>query len=70
MIREIVHIDEEKCNGCGRCEETCFFYALKMVGNLPVIDQEKCEACRVCVCNCPTGALTLDATQILRRMAR
>jgi len=65
-----VSFDEGKCNGCGTCEETCFSYAIKMVKDVPEIDQEKCEACRVCVSNCPTGALTLDATQILRRMAR
>jgi ferredoxin len=65
-----VSFDEEKCNGCGTCEETCFSYAIKMADNIPIIDQEKCEVCRVCVCNCPTGALTLDSTPILRTMAR
>jgi len=65
-----VSFDKEKCNGCGMCEETCFSYAIKMERNIPEIDQEKCEACRVCVCNCPEGALILDSTPVLRKMAR
>ena len=32
MIRKIIHIDEEKCNGCGLCAKACHEGAIGMVG--------------------------------------
>jgi len=67
-----VSVDKEKCNGCGICKETCFFYAIEMAEGTPVIDQERCEGCRLCICNCPTGALSLGGIGIssIREVAR
>jgi len=66
----VVSMDEKKCNGCGICEKTCFYYAIRIVEGLPEIDQNRCEGCRVCVCNCPTKALQLDGIPMMVKIAR
>ena len=45
------------CIGCGKCEKTCKFGAIKVENNLAWIDSEKCKACGMCVAECPTGAI-------------
>ena len=37
MIRKIIHIDEEKCNGCGLCAKACHENAIGMVNGLSLI---------------------------------
>jgi ferredoxin len=66
----IVSLDEEKCNGCGICKDTCFFYAITMKAGIPEIHRGQCEQCRLCICNCPTGALKLHGIPLLRDVAR
>ena len=55
------------CLGCGKCERSCKFGALKLVNLLPEIDLSKCVGCMCCADNCPTGAL--KANEALRRHA-
>lgn len=59
-----VMIDEEKCIGCGRCEEICHavFYLNEAIGKSEVIDAEACEfvgCCEAAEENCPVEAITL-----------
>jgi heterodisulfide reductase subunit A len=69
----IAVIDEILCIGCGRCEATCEFGAIKLVLNpvgLPVaqITHALCRGCGACTVACPTGAISarhFDDTQII-----
>ncbi|MBN2027304.1 MAG: nitroreductase family protein [Actinobacteria bacterium] len=56
-----VEVDEEKCDGCGRCVKTCPMEILRMRDGHPVeehyFDAFRCIACDSCVAVCPTGAI-------------
>ena len=61
MIRKIIHIDEEKCNGCGACAETCHEGAIEMVnGKAKLVRENFCDGFGDCLPNCPTGAITFE----------
>lgn len=53
-----VKIDEEKCNACGTCADSCPVEALKINGKAKV-DEEECIDCGTCVDECPEGAIEL-----------
>ena len=53
-------IDNEKCNGCGRCIELCKFNALSISGGKAVIDRDLCGNCGWCVRGCPHEAAVED----------
>jgi NAD-dependent dihydropyrimidine dehydrogenase PreA subunit len=59
--RNIVKIDEEKCNGCGKCVTPCAEGAIQLVnGKAKVVSEELCDGMGFCVGVCPTGALTIE----------
>ncbi len=61
MIRKIIHIDEEKCNGCGLCAEACHEGAIDMVdGKAKLVRENFCDGFGDCLPNCPTGAITFE----------
>ena len=59
MIRKIIHIDEEKCNGCGLCAKACHENAIGMVnGKARLLRDDYCDGLGDCLPACPTGAIT------------
>ena len=61
MIRRIIHIDEEKCNGCGACAEACHEGAIQMIdGKARLTREDYCDGLGDCLPNCPTGAITFE----------
>lgn len=65
VIREIISIDKEKCNGCGLCINACHEGALRLIdGKAELISDSYCDGLGNCLPECPTGAI-----QIVRREA-
>jgi NAD-dependent dihydropyrimidine dehydrogenase PreA subunit len=61
MIREVVHIDEELCDGCGQCIPTCHEGALQMIdGKARLISDLMCDGLGACLGHCPQGAITIQ----------
>ena len=59
MIRRIIHIDEEKCNGCGACAAACHESAIGMVdGKAKLLRDDYCDGLGDCLPACPTSAIT------------
>ncbi|MEA5142714.1 MAG: 4Fe-4S binding protein [Oscillibacter sp.] len=61
MKRTIIHIDEEKCNGCGACAAACHEGAISMVdGKAKLLRDDYCDGLGNCLPVCPTGAITFE----------
>ena len=61
MKRNIITIDEEKCNGCGLCVNACHEGALQLVdGKARLISESYCDGLGACLPECPTGAISLE----------
>ena len=61
MIRRIITIDEEKCNGCGACAAACHEGAIEMVnGKAKLTREDYCDGLGDCLPACPTGAITFE----------
>ena len=61
MKRRIIHIDEEKCNGCGACAAACHEGAISMVdGKAHLMREDYCDGLGDCLPACPTGAITFE----------
>lgn len=59
MIRRIIQINEEKCNGCGACASACHEGAIGMVnGKAKLLRDDYCDGLGDCLPTCPTGAIT------------
>ncbi|CDF57213.1 ATP-binding protein [Thermobrachium celere] len=59
-IRKIVHIDEEKCNGCGLCIPNCAEGALQIVdGKAKLVKDIYCDGLGACLGHCPQGAISI-----------
>ena len=59
MIRRIIQIDEDKCNGCGACANACHEGAIGMVdGKAKLLRDDYCDGLGDCLPECPTGAIT------------
>ncbi len=61
MIRQIIHIDEEKCNGCGECIPNCPEGALQIIeGKVRLVSDLFCDGLGACIGHCPEGAITVE----------
>lgn len=61
MIRKIININEEKCNGCGICANACHEGAIGMVdGKAKLLRDDYCDGMGDCLPACPTGAITFE----------
>lgn len=59
MIRKIIHIDEEKCSGCGLCAQACHEGAIGMVnGKAKLLRDDYCDGLGDCLPVCPTDAIS------------
>lgn len=61
MVRKIIHIDEEKCNGCGLCVSACHEGAIDIIdGKAKLVRENFCDGFGDCLPGCPTGAITFE----------
>jgi Fe-S-cluster-containing hydrogenase component 2 len=60
-LRNIVKIDEEKCDGCGKCIDACAEGAIQLVnGKAKLISEVYCDGLGACIGHCPTDAITIE----------
>lgn len=61
MIRKIIKIDKEKCNGCGACADACHEGAIGMIdGKAELLRDDYCDGLGDCLPTCPTGAISFE----------
>lgn len=61
MIREIVFIDEDKCDGCGLCVPACEEGAIRIIsGKARLISDRLCDGLGACLGHCPRGAIRIE----------
>ena len=61
MIRKIINIDEDKCNGCGLCANACHEGAIDIIdGKAKLVRENFCDGLGDCLPSCPTGAITFE----------
>ena len=64
MRRNIIKIDEEKCDGCGRCVPACAEGAIQVIdGKAKLISEVYCDGLGACLGECPRGALTIETRE-------
>ena len=61
MIRKIIKIDKEKCNGCGACAAACHEGAIDIInGKAELVREHFCDGLGDCLPECPTGAISFE----------
>ncbi len=66
MIRKIIKIDEERCNGCGACASACHEGAIQMVsGKAHLVREDFCDGLGDCLPTCPTDAISFEEREAL-----
>lgn len=66
MIRRIIKIDEEKCNGCGICTKACHEKAISIIdGKARLLRDDYCDGLGDCLPVCPTNAISFEEREAL-----
>lgn len=66
MIRKIIKIDEEKCNGCGLCADACHEGAIGIIaGKAALLREDYCDGLGDCLPACPMNAITFEEREAL-----
>ena len=61
MIRKIIRIDKDKCNGCGVCADACHEGAIDIInGKAELVREHFCDGLGDCLPECPTGAISFE----------
>lgn len=61
MIRKIIRIDKEKCNGCGACADACHEGAIDIIdGKAELMREHFCDGLGDCLPECPMGAISFE----------
>lgn len=64
MERQIIRIDEDKCDGCGLCAQGCPEGALQMIeGKARLVSEITCDGLGACIGECPRGAITVETRE-------
>lgn len=64
MLRKIIKIDEEKCNGCGKCASACHEGAIEMINGKAVLTHEDyCDGLGDCLPACPVDAISFEVRE-------
>jgi Pyruvate/2-oxoacid:ferredoxin oxidoreductase delta subunit len=63
-VRQMIKIDEEKCNGCGLCVPACAEGAIQIVdGKAKVVMEKYCDGLGACLGECPQGAISFETRE-------
>jgi len=64
VLRNIIKIDEEKCNGCGQCVNACAEGAIEIInGKAKLVSETYCDGLGDCIGHCPQDAITIEQRQ-------
>ena len=66
MIRTVIHIDEDKCTGCGLCADACHEGSIGMVdGKAKLLRDDFCDGMGDCLPSCPADAISFVEREAL-----
>ena len=61
ILRKIIKIDEELCDGCGQCVPSCDEGAIQVIdGKARVVAEKYCDGLGACLGDCPQGAISIE----------